>query len=142
MISHITLALLPSSSSLRIYHWMLHWGSRRHSGPRTLQKHYTASLCSFLPVCGLARTSVHVFPTQSPSTNAGLISTSATLVYFGLMTYIVLAVLNEIRPMWYYILSATLFVLSQLAYFLLSKVICKVCCFMPLCVLCGFLNEI
>jgi len=50
---------------------------------------------------------------------------AATLVYFGLMTYIVLAVLNEIRPMWYYILSATLFVLSQLAFFLLSKVICK-----------------
>lgn len=43
------------------------------------------------------------------------------------MTYIVLAVLNEVRPMWFYILSAALFVLSQLDYFLLSKVICKVC---------------
>jgi len=50
---------------------------------------------------------------------------AATLIYFGLMTYIVLAILNEIRPMWYYILSAVLFVLSQLDYFLLSKVICK-----------------
>jgi len=47
------------------------------------------------------------------------------VVYFGLMAYIVLAVLNEVRPMWFYILSATLFVLSQLDYFLLSKVICK-----------------
>lgn len=41
------------------------------------------------------------------------------------MSYIVLAVLNEIRPMWFYILSAALFVLSQLDYFLLSKVICN-----------------
>lgn len=42
------------------------------------------------------------------------------------MAYIVLAVLNEIRPMWFYILSAALFVLSQLAWFLLGKVICEV----------------
>jgi hypothetical protein len=42
------------------------------------------------------------------------------------MTYIVVIVLNEIRPMWYYILSFALFVLSQLDYFLLSKFICKV----------------
>lgn len=42
------------------------------------------------------------------------------------MAYIVLAVLNEVRPMWFYILSTALFVLSQLAYFLLSRVICKV----------------
>ncbi|KAJ7780181.1 chitin synthase III catalytic subunit [Mycena maculata] len=47
------------------------------------------------------------------------------VIYFGLMTYIVLAVLNEVRPMWFYILSAALFVLSQLDYFLLNKVICK-----------------
>ncbi|KAF7309433.1 hypothetical protein MIND_00314100 [Mycena indigotica] len=50
---------------------------------------------------------------------------ASTLIYFGIMTYIVLAVLNEVRPMWFYILSAALFVLSQLAYFLLSRVICK-----------------
>ncbi|KAJ4476463.1 chitin synthase III catalytic subunit-domain-containing protein [Lentinula edodes] len=49
----------------------------------------------------------------------------AAILYFGIMTYIVLAVLNEIRPMWYYILSAGLFVLSQLAWFLLGKVICE-----------------
>jgi hypothetical protein len=48
------------------------------------------------------------------------------VIYFALMTYIVLAVLNEVRPMWFYILSAALFVLSQLDYFLLNKVICKV----------------
>jgi len=41
------------------------------------------------------------------------------------MTYIVLGILNEVRPMWYYTLSATLFVLSQLDYFLLSKIICR-----------------
>ncbi|RPD67670.1 hypothetical protein L226DRAFT_474558 [Lentinus tigrinus ALCF2SS1-7] len=34
--------------------------------------------------------------------------------------------LNELRPMWYYVLAAVLFVLSQLDYFLLSKVICRV----------------
>src|SRR5882762_11842769 len=53
-------------------------------------------------------------------------SLSAALLYFGLMTYIVLAILNEVRPMWYYVLSGVLFVLSQLDYFLLSKVICNV----------------
>jgi hypothetical protein len=42
------------------------------------------------------------------------------------MAYIVLAVLRETRPLWYFILAAALFILSQLAYFLLSKVICKV----------------
>jgi len=46
-------------------------------------------------------------------------------LYFVLMAYIVLGVLNEVRPMWFYILSAVLFVLSQLDYFLLSRVICK-----------------
>lgn len=49
----------------------------------------------------------------------------ATLIYFFIMLYIVVAILNEIRPLWYYILSGILFVVSQLAYFLLSKVICK-----------------
>ena len=43
------------------------------------------------------------------------------------MLYIVLGILNEVRPMWYYVLAAILFVLSQLDYFLLNKVICKVC---------------
>ncbi|KAF8886725.1 chitin synthase III catalytic subunit [Infundibulicybe gibba] len=47
------------------------------------------------------------------------------VVYLGLMLYIVRAVLNETRPIWFYILSGALFVLSQLAYFLLSKVVCK-----------------
>lgn len=42
------------------------------------------------------------------------------------MAYIVLGVLNEVRPMWFYVLSAVLFVLSQLDYFLLNKIICKV----------------
>ena len=42
------------------------------------------------------------------------------------MAYVVLGMLNELRPMWYYVLAAVLFVLSQLDYFLLSKVICRV----------------
>ncbi|KAH7925055.1 hypothetical protein BV22DRAFT_1034478 [Leucogyrophana mollusca] len=50
---------------------------------------------------------------------------AAALIYFGIMLYIVLGVLNEVRPVWYYVLSAILFVLSQLAYFLLNKVICR-----------------
>lgn len=50
---------------------------------------------------------------------------AAALLYFFLMLYIILGILNEIKPVWYYILAATLFVLSQLAYFLLSKVICR-----------------
>jgi len=50
---------------------------------------------------------------------------AAAVLYFGIMAYIVVIVLNEIRPMWYYILSFALFVLSQLDYFLLSKFICK-----------------
>jgi len=49
----------------------------------------------------------------------------AVVLYFGLMAYIVVGILHEVRPMWYYILSAVLFVLSQLDYFLLNKVICQ-----------------
>ncbi|TFK37362.1 hypothetical protein BDQ12DRAFT_713488 [Crucibulum laeve] len=48
-----------------------------------------------------------------------------TALYLLIMSYIVLKVLNETRPMWFYLLSAALFVLSQLDWFLLSKVICK-----------------
>lgn len=50
---------------------------------------------------------------------------ACAVIYLILMAYIVLHVLNETRPMVYYILSAALFVLSQLAWFLLNKVICK-----------------
>ncbi|KAG2152535.1 chitin synthase III catalytic subunit [Suillus bovinus] len=49
----------------------------------------------------------------------------AALIYFGLMLYIVLGILNEVRPVWYYVIAAILFVLSQLDYFLLSKIICR-----------------
>ena len=51
---------------------------------------------------------------------------AAALLYFILMTYIVLAVLREVKPMVYYVISAVLFVLSQLAWFLLGRVVCKV----------------
>ncbi|KAG5352780.1 hypothetical protein C0989_000442 [Termitomyces sp. Mn162] len=40
------------------------------------------------------------------------------------MAYIVLRVLREYRPMAYYALAAFLFVLSQLAWFLLGRVLC------------------
>ncbi|KIK65232.1 hypothetical protein GYMLUDRAFT_159949 [Collybiopsis luxurians FD-317 M1] len=50
---------------------------------------------------------------------------AATVIYFVTMGYIVLVILNETRPMWYYILAAALFVLSQLAWFLLGKVVCE-----------------
>ena len=46
------------------------------------------------------------------------------VVYFGLMTYIVLRVLNEKRPMVYYSLSLFLFVVAQIIWFLVGKVIC------------------
>ncbi|EIN08749.1 hypothetical protein PUNSTDRAFT_52231 [Punctularia strigosozonata HHB-11173 SS5] len=49
----------------------------------------------------------------------------AAIVYFALMLYIVLGVLNEVRPMWFFSLAFILFVLSQLDYYLLNKVICK-----------------
>jgi len=51
---------------------------------------------------------------------------SATLIYFVLMAYIVMGVLKEFKPFIYYIIAAICFVLSQLAYFLLGKVICSV----------------
>ncbi|KAI0737470.1 chitin synthase III catalytic subunit [Daedaleopsis nitida] len=49
---------------------------------------------------------------------------AAAILYLVTMVYVVLGMLNEVRPMWYYILAAVLFVLSQLDFFLLSKVIC------------------
>ena len=63
---------------------------------------------------------------------AHLLRCSAALLYFCLMLYIVLGMLNEFRPVWYYILAAVLFVLSQLDYFLLNKVICNVRLFISL----------
>lgn len=70
--------------------------------------------------------SVCVFPSSLTRGVLNAILSSAALVYFGIMLYIVLGVLNEVRPAWYYVISAILFILSQLDYFLLSKVICRV----------------
>ena len=47
------------------------------------------------------------------------------------MLYIVLGVLREVRPVWFFVLSFVLFVLSQLDFFLLNKVICRVRSFLP-----------
>jgi len=49
---------------------------------------------------------------------------AAALLYFLFMIYIVFVILQELRPLLYYILAAVLFVLSQLDWFLLSQVIC------------------
>ncbi|THU87545.1 hypothetical protein K435DRAFT_341398 [Dendrothele bispora CBS 962.96] len=48
----------------------------------------------------------------------------AALLYFGLITYIVLRILNERKPFFLFLLSAILFVLGQLAWFLLGRVVC------------------
>jgi len=50
---------------------------------------------------------------------------ATAVLYFGIMLFIVVKVLKETRPVWFYILAAALFVLSQLAWFLLSRVICE-----------------
>ncbi|EGO03515.1 hypothetical protein SERLA73DRAFT_69380 [Serpula lacrymans var. lacrymans S7.3] len=82
----------------------------------------------------VAFTITHTFGPSNPSSSLHSIPLfvltsiwpgAAALIYFGLMVYIVLGVLNEVRPLWYYVLSGVLFVLSQLDYFLLSKVICR-----------------
>jgi len=78
---------------------------------------FTSTFGPSVPPQDLHSTPLFIFTSIWPA--------AAALLYFGTMAYIVLGILKEVRPMWYYILSATLFVLSQLAYFLLSKVICK-----------------
>lgn len=54
--------------------------------------------------------------TSSPS--------SAAVLYFILMIWIVASILHERRPLVYYVLAGILFTLAQLAYFLLSRTIC------------------
>jgi len=49
----------------------------------------------------------------------------AALLYFITMLFVVVKLLRELRPVWNYIIAATLFVLSQLDFYLLSEVICK-----------------
>ncbi|KAJ3783071.1 chitin synthase III catalytic subunit [Lentinula aff. detonsa] len=48
----------------------------------------------------------------------------AAILYLSIMLYIILAMLKESRPTLYYILAGVAFVFSQLAWFLLGKVIC------------------
>ncbi|KAH8116730.1 chitin synthase III catalytic subunit [Phellopilus nigrolimitatus] len=50
---------------------------------------------------------------------------AAAFLYFVLMAYIVLGVLRERRPMLYYVAAAVCFILAQLAWFLLGKVVCR-----------------
>ncbi|KAF9809132.1 hypothetical protein IEO21_07533 [Rhodonia placenta] len=79
-------------------------------------------------------TFTHVFgpsdPSQSLHSVPLFVLTSiwpgaAAIIYFLIMLYVVLGMLNEVRPVWYFVLAMVLFVLSQLDYFLLNKVICK-----------------
>ncbi len=49
---------------------------------------------------------------------------SAAFLYFILMVWIVARILREMRPLVYYFLAGILFILAQLAYFLLSRTIC------------------
>ncbi|KAF5392771.1 hypothetical protein D9757_000954 [Collybiopsis confluens] len=48
----------------------------------------------------------------------------AALVYFAIMMFIILRMLKETRPTLFYILAAVCFIFSQLAWFLLGKVLC------------------
>ncbi|KZT57175.1 hypothetical protein CALCODRAFT_524061 [Calocera cornea HHB12733] len=50
---------------------------------------------------------------------------AAAFVFFVVMSSIVMCILRELRPILLYLLTAVLFVLSQLAYFLLNRVICE-----------------
>ena len=52
------------------------------------------------------------------------VTCSAALLFFILMVWIVFRALHETRPLVYYFLAAILFILAQLAYFLLSRTIC------------------
>ena len=54
-----------------------------------------------------------------------LIPGSAALLYIILMVWIVAGRLHERRPLVYYALAGILFILSRLAYFLLSRPICN-----------------
>jgi len=47
---------------------------------------------------------------------------SAAILFFGIMIWVAVGVLREVRPTWLYTIAATLFILSQLDYFLLNKV--------------------
>jgi hypothetical protein len=49
----------------------------------------------------------------------------AAVAYLGIMIYVILGMLKELRPTLYYVLAGVTFVLSQLAWFLLGKVICN-----------------
>jgi len=50
---------------------------------------------------------------------------AAALLYFILMIWVVVVVLREMRPLIFYALAGLLFILSQLAFFLLSRPICS-----------------
>ncbi|KZP20236.1 hypothetical protein FIBSPDRAFT_545614 [Athelia psychrophila] len=57
------------------------------------------------------------FPLNELTSIPVFVLTSGMAIYLVLMAYIVLCVLNEVRPLWFYVLGGVLFVLSQLDYF-------------------------
>ena len=65
----------------------------------------------------------HLVPVLHIMTDATL--GSAAFLYFVLMIWIVVRRLREQRPLVYYVLAGILFILAQLAYFLLSRPICS-----------------
>lgn len=52
---------------------------------------------------------------------------SCAASFLIIMFIVALRVLEETKPMWYYTLAASLFIASQLVWFLLGRVICNVC---------------
>ncbi|EJT98437.1 hypothetical protein DACRYDRAFT_24500 [Dacryopinax primogenitus] len=50
---------------------------------------------------------------------------AAAFIFFVVMACIVMCILREVKPVLMYLLTAVLFVLSQLAYFLLNRIICE-----------------
>jgi len=117
--SHCVSSPLLSSELQPISLWTWPYRYLVLSARPTHQALYTASLCSFLPACGLARKYSNQ-PISRWTYRFGV--GSAAILFFVMMTWIVLAVLREVRPLWFYVLAATLFVLSQVDYFLLNKV--------------------
>ena len=63
-----------------------------------------------------------------PLFNSYPFQSSCAFAYLAIMAFVVLRILNETKPMWYYSLAAALFIISQLAWFLLGRVLCNVCC--------------
>lgn len=138
IVSHKTVSLVPNtqeSSAILVLHRGVHRGHHLHLPRRWIHLHLciralksasSPAQCASLRLDDDLAWSVRISYVYSHCPAYPYRPRSAALLYFIIMLYIVLVMLNEIRPTWYYILAAVLFVLSQLDYFLLNKVICNV----------------